>query len=54
LAIFLFLFNIYKKIRLLEEKLTKLNENIAINQSLENSKNPELKKIIDNNNTNKK
>jgi hypothetical protein len=54
LTIFLFLFNIYKKIRLLEEKLTKLNENIAINQSLENSKNPELKKIIDNNNTNKK
>src|SRR5450830_217124 len=36
LVIFLFLYNIYKKIRLLEEKLTKLNENIAIRQSLEN------------------
>ena len=44
LAIFLFLFNIYKKLRQLEEKLTKLNENIAIKQSLENSKNPKIKK----------
>lgn len=54
LAIFLFLFNIYKKLRLLEEKLTKLNENIAIRQSLENFKNPELKKLINENNKNKK
>ncbi|MCE5330374.1 DUF2304 domain-containing protein [bacterium] len=37
LVILLFLFNIYKKIRLLEEKLSKLNENIAIKQSLEDS-----------------
>jgi len=44
LAIFLFLFNIYKKLRQLEEKLTKLNENIAIKQSLENSKDPKIKK----------
>jgi hypothetical protein len=50
LAIFLFLFNIYKKMRLLEEKLTKLNENIAIRQSFENNKNPELKKIMNENN----
>ncbi len=35
LIILLFLFNIYKKIRLLEEKLSKLNENLAIKQSLE-------------------
>ena len=54
LAILLFLFNIYKKLRLLEEKLTKLNENIAIRQSLENFKNPELKKLINENNKNKK
>ena len=39
MVILLFLFNIYKKIRLLEEKLTKLNENIAIKQSLEDSAN---------------
>ncbi|MHB8279512.1 MAG: DUF2304 family protein [Candidatus Humimicrobiaceae bacterium] len=43
LVIFLFLYNIYKKIRLLEEKLTKLNENIAIRQSLENINKSELK-----------
>ncbi|MHB1254145.1 MAG: DUF2304 family protein [Candidatus Humimicrobiaceae bacterium] len=54
LAIFLFLFNIYKKLRLLEEKLTKLNENIAIKQSLENSKDLKLKKIINENNIDKK
>jgi hypothetical protein len=43
LVIFLFLYNIYKKIRLLEEKITKLNENIAIRQSLENINKSELK-----------
>ena len=43
LVIFLFLFNIYKKMRLLEEKLTKLNENIAIKQSVENAIKAELK-----------
>ncbi|MHB1376741.1 MAG: DUF2304 family protein [Candidatus Humimicrobiaceae bacterium] len=53
LAVFLFLFNIYKKLRLLEEKLTKLNENIAIRQSLENFKNPGLKKLINENNKKK-
>ncbi|MCL6088218.1 MAG: DUF2304 domain-containing protein [Actinobacteria bacterium] len=37
LIIFLFLFNIYKKLRLLEEKFTKLNENIAIKQAFEKS-----------------
>jgi hypothetical protein len=47
LVIFLFLFNIYKKMRLLEEKLTKLNENLAIRQFIEKSKNPELEKIIE-------
>lgn len=54
LAVFLFLFNIYKKLRLLEEKLTKLNENIAIRQSFKNSKEPELKKPIDTNSLTKK
>ena len=44
LVIFLFLFNIYKKMRLLEEKLTKLNENIAIRQFFENSQEYESKK----------
>jgi len=44
LTIFLFLFNIYKKIRLLEEKLTKLNENIAIRNTIENSQTPDSKK----------
>ena len=53
LTMFLFLFNIYKKMRLLEEKLTKLNENIAIRQSFENNKNPELKKIMNENNKKK-
>jgi len=38
LTILLFLFNIYKKLRKLEEKLTKLNENIAIRDFIENSK----------------
>lgn len=37
LVILLFLFNIYKKIRLLEEKIFKLIENISIKQALENS-----------------
>ncbi|MCL4378345.1 MAG: DUF2304 domain-containing protein [Actinobacteria bacterium] len=37
LIIFLFLFNIYKKLRFLEEKFTKLNENIAIKQAFEKS-----------------
>ncbi len=46
LTIFLFLFNIYKKMRLIEEKLTKLNENIAIRQTLENSKDTDLEKNI--------
>ncbi len=37
LAIFLFLFNIYKKLRTLEEKFTRLIENIAINNSINSS-----------------
>jgi len=54
LTIFLFLFNIYKKMRLIEEKLTKLNENIAIKQTLENSKDTDLKKNINENKTDMK
>jgi len=50
LVILLFLFNIYKKIRLLEEKFTKLNENIAIKKSLEDQENFK----INNGNINKK
>jgi hypothetical protein len=37
LVIFLFLFNIYKKIRILEEKFTRLIENIAINNFINSS-----------------
>ena len=44
LTIFLFLFNIYKKMRMIEEKLTKLNENIAIRQSMKNSKDNDFEK----------
>lgn len=40
MVILLFLFNIYKKIRLLEEKIFKLIENISIKEALENSINP--------------
>jgi hypothetical protein len=47
LVIFLFLFNIYKKLRQLEEKLTKLNENIAIRESLKNPKELEMDKPAD-------
>ena len=50
LVIFLFLFNIYKKMRLLEEKLTKLNENIAIRQTIESIEDKEHKKLINEDN----
>jgi len=50
LVIFLFLFNIYKKMRLLEEKLTKLNKNIAIRQAFESIEDKEHKKLIDEDN----
>ncbi len=50
LVIFLFLFNIYKKMRLLEEKLTKLNKNIAIRQTFESIEDEEHKKLINEDN----
>lgn len=51
LTILLFLFNIYKKMRIIEEKLTRLNENIAIRQTLNNSKGNDFEKSGDENKT---